>query len=147
MRVLAKPGWGAWVWALALAIWIFVPFAKFASSWQGRAIGVALAIAFCGGLALAIRSAFRRVVARPARRGIDRWLMRLPAWVSAPLIVCAYMAVPVVIGGGMAWDFHRFPFMAQWMLGGWLVNACGFGGFWTLAWREQRKYQALAAGS
>ena len=145
MRVFDKPGRALGVWAVALAIWITVPIFKFAGLWRERAIGVALAMAFGGGLALVVRAAWRQAIARRTARGrVDRWLMTRPVWVSAPLIICLYMAVPVVIVLGMSWHFHSIPFMSQWGLGGWFINACGFSVFWALVWREQRRRQAPA---
>jgi hypothetical protein len=127
------------VWALAFVVWQLVPVVRFDSSWQGRGIGVVLAVAFVALLALAMRSKFRRVAARPpGHRRIDRWLAPLPAWFSAPLVACLYMVVPAVIVFGMAMHFHRLPFMSLWGLCEWFIVACGVSGFWSLAWREQR---------
>jgi hypothetical protein len=61
--------------------------------------------------------------------------------VSAPLIVCLYMAIPAAIVFGKAWHFHRLPFMNLWGLGLFFIGACGLSVFWPLAWREQGKNQ------
>ncbi len=144
MRHSDKRGWLLGAWALAAAVWGLVPVVQYASSWQERGIGVVLAVAVSGGFAFVIRSHFRLVAARPpVYRGIDRWLARLPAWVSAPLIVCLYMAVPAVIVVAMAGHFHRLPFMSVWGLSLWFIGASGLSVFWNLAWREQRKNQGL----
>ncbi len=138
--ILRKRGWLLGAWAVTLAVWVLVPFVKFANSWQALGIGVVLAAAFGGGFASVVRTGFRRVAARPpAYPGSDRWLARAPAWVSAPLIVSLYMAVPAVVVFGAAWLFRRLPFMNVWGLGLCFILACGAGGFWPLAWREQRR--------
>ena len=144
VRIFDKPGRALRAWAVALAIWIAVPVFKFAGRWQERAIGVVLAIAFGAVLELVIRSAWRRAIARPTGHSrIDHWLMTLPAWLSALLIICVYMAVPTAIVLGMGSHFHSIPFMSQWGLGGMFINACGWAGFWALVRREQRRRQAL----
>jgi hypothetical protein len=144
VRALDKPGWALGAWALALVIWGTVPVIQYVNSWQERGIGVVIAIAFGGGFGLVMRSGFKRVAARPpAFRGVDRWLARLPTWLSAPLIICAYMAAPVAIVVGTAWHFHRLPAESVWGLSGMFICACGWGGFWLLAWRVQRRRQDL----
>jgi hypothetical protein len=142
MRHLHKRGWLLGAWALAVAVWGVVPVFAFADSWQERGIGVVLAVAFGGVLAFVVRSGFRRAAARPpGYRSIDRWLAPLPAWLSAPLIACLYVAAPAVIVLGMAWHFHRLPLMSLWGLGLFFIGGCGVGGTWSLAWQEQRKSQ------
>ena len=145
MRIFDKPGRALRVWAVAMVIWGIVPIFKFPGRWQERAIGVALAIAFGAGLALLIRSAWRQAIERPpAHRRVERWLRTQPAWLSAPLVICLYMVVPVVIVLGMGSHFHSIPFMSQWGLGLWFIGACGMSGYWALVWREQLRSQALA---
>jgi hypothetical protein len=140
MRVWHKRGWLLGAWAAALAIWVFVPFVKFGSSSPELGIGVVLAVALGGGSAIVMRMGFRRAASRPpVFPGNDRWLARVPAWVSAPLIVCLYMTVPAVIVFGTAWLFRRLPFMNVWGLCLCFIVACGAGGFWPLAWRAQRR--------
>jgi hypothetical protein len=140
MRISHKRRWLLGAWAAALAVWVLVPFVKFAGSWQELGIGVVLAVAFGGGFASVARTGFRHAAARPpGYPGANRWLARVPAWVSAPVIVCLYMAIPAVIVFGTAWIFRRLPFMNVWGLCLCFIVACGAGGFWPLAWREQRK--------
>jgi hypothetical protein len=140
MRILRKRGWLLGAWAIALFIWVLVPFVKFAGSWQARGIGVVLAVAFGGGFAWVVRTSFRRAAARPpVYPGSGPWLARIPVWASAPLITCLYMAVPAIIVGGAALLFRRLPFMNVWGLCLCFIVACGAGGFWPLAWREQRR--------
>ncbi len=143
VRILHRPGWLLCAWAVALALWILVPFVKFASSWQALGVGIVLSAAFGGGFAFVMRTGFRRAASRPpAYPGNDRWLARMPPWVSAPLIVCLYMALPAVVVFGAAWLFRRLPFMNVWGLCLCFVLACGAGGFWPLAWRERRRTRA-----
>jgi hypothetical protein len=144
MRIVHGRAWLLAGWALALVAWEIVPFVRFASSWQERGIGVVLAVAFGAGLSLAMRGQFRRVAARPRHhRGVDRWLARLPAWLSAPLLALVYTVVPAVIVFSMALYSHRLPLMSLWGLCGWFIVGCGVGGFWSLAWREQGKKERL----
>jgi hypothetical protein len=140
MRVSHKRGWLLGAWAAALAIWVLVPFVKFGGSWPELGIGTVLAVTFGGGAAFVMRMGFRRAASRPpVPPGGDRWLARVPARVSAPLIVCLYMTVPAVIVFGAAWLFRRLPFMNVWGLCLCFIVACGAGGFWPLAWQEQRR--------
>jgi hypothetical protein len=143
MRILRKPGWLLAVWAVTIAVWVLVPFMMFASSWPERVVGVVLATAFGGGFASVLRTGFRRASSGPpVYRGVARWLATVPAWVSVPLIVCAYMAIPAVIVFGTAWLVGRLPFMNVWGLCLCFIVACGAGGFWPLAWRERRRTRA-----
>jgi hypothetical protein len=140
MRILHRPGWLLAVWSLAVVVWGLVPVVQFASTWGQRGVGIALAFALAGGLSLMVRSVFRRVAARPpVYRGADRWLVRLPAWVLAPLMVCVYMIAPVLIVVATALHFHRFPAESVWGLSGMFLGACLWGGYWPLAWRAQRE--------
>jgi hypothetical protein len=122
-----------------MAAWVLVPVIHYADSWSVRGIGLMLAVVFGGGLALLVRSRFRRVVACPPTRRGDRWLAGLPAWVSAPLIACLYMVVPAAIVFGVAVHFHRLPAESVWGLIGWFLSACMWGLFWPMAWRAQSR--------
>jgi hypothetical protein len=142
-RILRKRGWLLGVWSITLAIWVLVPFVKFGGSWPVRGTGLVLAVAFGAGFAGVVRASFRRAAARPpVYPGSDRWLAQVPFWVSAPVIICVYMAVPVVIIVGTALLFHRMPFMNVWGLCLCLIVACGAGAFWPLAWRARSRTRA-----
>jgi hypothetical protein len=146
MRVLGRrhrPGWLLGLWAVTLVIWVLVPVVKFASSWPERGIGIVLAVAYGVGFAFVMRLGFRRVAGQPpAYRGIGRLLVPLPAVVSASLIACLFVVVPAVMVVGTALLFRRLPFMNVWGLCLCFIFACGAGGFWPLAWREQRRTRA-----
>ncbi len=140
MRTVHMRGWLLAVWALAFVVWELVPWVKFDSSWQGRGIGVVLAVGFAALIALVMRSQFRRAALQPPGHSrIDRWLGPLPTWASGPILACLYMAIPAVIVFGSALLFRRLPFMAAWTLCAWLIVACGAAGSRALAWREQGK--------
>src|SRR5215469_5842598 len=98
VRRLGRPGQALGIWAVALSLWFYVPFVWFGNSSLARLAGVVLALGFGAGLALVLRKAFRRTAARPpVYRSVERRLVRLPAWVSAPLICCLYLAGPAII--------------------------------------------------
>jgi hypothetical protein len=131
------PGRVLAMWSLALFAWATVQVLASGGTW---ALGLGLAATSSAGLALVVSAGFRRATARPLRvRGLEGWLVRRPRWLAACIIWAAHIVVPVVIIGGMALHFHRFPhaYGVEYGLGDWCLIGVGAAAFQLLVWRQR----------